>query len=182
MKKFLMFFAVMAIMAGVTTRVVAQVTITSPTAGAELVKVLTIGQTTPLYFGKIGITAGTAGTVTMTTAGGRSTGALTTTLINTGTLKTVAAFHLTGTTDAVYTISITSPIVVSTSTGSGTKSMNIDALKVKVDAATEVAAAGATGTLALGVSNFLLSGTLNIATDQELGVYTGTYPVTVDYQ
>lgn len=182
MKKSLIIIAAIVIIAGLTNRVMAQVTLSGNTAGATLVKVLTITNTTPLNFGVIGITSGTAGTVVMSTAGVRIPGAATTRIINTGTAKTVALFSLTGTTDAVYTITLPSSITVTTALGSGDKTMDIDALKVKVDAAAEAAASGATGTLALGASSFLMSGTLNISTTQELGVYAGTYDVTVDYQ
>jgi hypothetical protein len=60
--------------------------------------------------------------------------------------------------------------------------MDIDALMVKVDGAGEATAVGATGTLTLGASTFLLGGRLNISATQEIGVYAGTYDVTVDYQ
>jgi hypothetical protein len=169
-------------MAIFSINVMAQVTLTGNTAGAELVKVLTITNTTPLHFGVIGITAGTAGTVVMNTAGVRTPGAGTTTIINTGTQKTVALFSLTGTASAGYSIGLPSSISVTTATGAGVKTMAIDALMVKVDAASEATAVGATGTLSSsGLSSFLLAGTLNIVATQQIGVYTGTYDVTVDY-
>jgi len=182
MKKTILVFAAIVMIVGFTTKTMAQVTLTGNTAGATLVKVLTITNVTPLNFGVIGITSGTAGTVVMGTDGTRTPGASTTTIVNTGTQKTVAEFDLTGTTDAVYTISIPSPIVVSTAGGGANKTMNINTLKVKVDAAAEADASGATGTLTSGASVFLLSGKLNIGSAQVLGVYAGTYDVTVDYQ
>jgi hypothetical protein len=182
MKKSLIIILAIIMIAGLTGTLTAQVTLSGNTAGATLVKVLTITNTTPLNFGVIGITSGTAGTVVMSTAGVRTPGAPTTRIINTGTPKTVALFSLTGTTDAVYTITLPAAITVTTATGSGDKTMDIDVLKVNVDAAGEVAASGATGTLTLGASTFLMSGTLNISDTQELGVYAGTYAVTVDYQ
>jgi hypothetical protein len=182
MKKLIIVLVVIVVMAGFITRSSAQVTI-NPTAGAELVQVLTITNSTPLYFGRICITAGTAGTVIMGTNGVRTPGTGTTVIINTGiTPRTVAQFDLTGSTDVVYTISIPSPIVVTTTSGTGVKSMNIDALKVKVGNASEVDAAGATGTFVSGASSFLMSGTLNIVATQAIGIYAGTYPVTVDFQ
>jgi len=183
MKKLIMISAAIIMMASFSTRSSAQSSVTiNPTAGVELVQVLTITNSTPLNFGRIGITSGVAGTVIMGTDGTRTPGLGTTVIISTGTSRAVAKFDLTGTTGVVYTISIPSPIVVTTLSGTGTKTMNINALKVNVDAAGEVAAAGATGTFALGVSSFLMSGTLNIVTDQAKGIYAGTYPVTVDYQ
>jgi hypothetical protein len=180
MKKSLIIFAAIVMMAGFTSRVMAQVTLTGNTAGATLVKVLTITNTTPLNFGVIGITSGTAGTVAMNTAGVRTpTNA---TIINTGTQKTVAKFDLTGTTDAVYTIGLPTTIDITTGIGTGNYATTIGTLVVNVDAAGEATAVGATGTLALGASSFLMSGTLAIKAAQELGVYAGTYNVTVDYQ
>ncbi len=182
MKKSITLFAAIIMIAGLTTTVMADVPLTGNTAGATLVKVLTITNSTPMNFGAIGITAGTAGTVVMTTAGLRTADASATRIINTGTPKTVAQFNLTGTTDAIYTITLPTTIAVTTGTGSGILTMNIDALMVKVDGAAEATAVGATGTLALGASSFLLGGTLNIAATQQIGVYAGTYDVTVDYQ
>jgi hypothetical protein len=186
MKKLIMVSVAIVMMAGITTRSSAQSGVTiNPTAGAELVQVLTITNSTPLYFGRIGITAGTAGTVIMGTDGLRTPGAGTTIIINTGiTPRTVAKFDLTGTTGVVYTISIPSPIVVTTTSGTGIQTMDIDALKINVDGAGEVDAAGvgAKGTFVSGASSFLMSGTLNIAATQATGIYAGTYHVTVDFQ
>jgi len=182
MKKSLIIIVAIIMIAGLTNRVMAQVTLTGNTAGAELVQVLTITNSTPLHFGVIGITSGTAGTVVMTTAGLRTPGAATTTIINTGTPSTVAQFDLTGTTDAVYTIGLPLTIDITTGIGTGNYATSIGSLVVNVDAAGEATAVGATGTLALGASSFLMSGTLTIKAAQELGVYAGTYDVTVDYQ
>jgi hypothetical protein len=182
MKKLTILFAAIVMMASFAGSVMAQVTLTGNTAGATLVEVLTIANSVPLNFGVIGITAGTAGTVTMNTAGLRTPGAVTTTIIATGTPSTVAQFDLTGTTDAVYTIGLPLTINVTTGAGLGDLTMDIDNLVVNVDGAGEATAVGATGTLALGASTFLLGGRLNISTTQEIGVYAGTYNVTVDYQ
>lgn len=182
MKKSIMMFVAIVMMAGFSTQLKAQVTLTGNTAGAELVKVLTITNITPLNFGVIGITSGAAGTVVMSTAGVRTPGAPTTTIISTGTPSTVAQFNLTGTTNAVYTISLPATIAITTGIGTGNFATTIGTLMVNVDGAGEVTAVGATGTLTLGASTFLMSGTLAIGAAQELGVYAGTYDVTVDYQ
>jgi len=182
MKKTLFIFAAILLMAGISAPLMAQVTLSGNTAGAELVKVLTITNTTPLHFGVIGITSGTAGTVVMSTAVVRTPGAATTTIINTGTQRTVALFTISGTADDTYTIGLPSTIAVTTGVGTGNYATTISALRVKVDAAAEATAVGATGTLSgAGASSFLLGGTLNIGAAQELGVYAGTYNVTVDY-
>lgn len=182
MKNPLKVFAAILILAVFSTTAMAQVILTGNSAGAELVKVLTVAQATPLHFGVLGITSGTAGTVTMTTAGVRTPSSTATTIINTGTQKKVALFNLTGTTDAVYTIGLPLTIDVITGGGGGNLATTIGSLMVNVDAAGEATAVGATGTLALGASSFLMSGTLAIKAAQELGVYAGTYDLTVDYQ
>jgi Mat/Ecp fimbriae major subunit len=182
MKRTIVLLTAIIMMAGFTGKVMAQVTLTGNTAGATLVEVLTIANTVPLNFGVIGITAGTAGTVTMNTAGLRTPDAGTTTIIATGTPSTVAQFDLTGTGNAVYTINLPLTIAVATGAGLGDLTMDIDNLMVNVDGAGEATAVGATGTLTLGASTFLLGGTLNISATQQIGVYAGTYDVTVDYQ
>ena len=73
-------------------------------------------------------------------------------------------------------------IDITTGVGTGNFATTIGTLMVKVDNAAERAASGATGTLTLGASHFLMSGTLVIKAAQELGVYAGTYDVAVDYQ
>jgi len=183
MKKLLIIFAAIVMMSGFATTLMAAVLLPGNNAGAVLVKALTIVNPTPLHFGVIGITSGTPGTVVMSTAGVRTPSASTTTLINTGTPPTVALFSLTGTAGAVYTIGLPTSIPVTTTTGTGDLTMYITALRINVDAAVEKDAAGATGTLSVaGSSSFSLSGTLNISATQQIGVYAGTYDVTVDYQ
>jgi hypothetical protein len=182
MKNSIKLLVAIFLIAWVSTNLIAQVTLSGNTAGATLVKVLTITNSTPLNFGVIGITSGTAGTVAMSTAGGRTPDAGTTTIIATGTPSTVAQFDLTGTVNAVYTIGLPATIDVTTGIGTGNYATTIGTLVVNVDGAGEVTAVGATGTLTLGASSFLMAGTLTIKAAQELGVYAGTYDVTVDYQ
>ncbi len=182
MKKTIIVFLAIVVMAGFSTSVKGQVTLTGNTAGATLVQVLTITNTTPLNFGVIGITSGTAGTVVMSTAGVRTPGAATTTIINTGTQRTVALFSLTGTASATYSITLPSTIAVTTGIGTGNFATTIGTLMVSVDgAAAEGTPYSGTHTLTAGVSTFLMGGTLAIGAAQELGVYAGTYSVTVDY-
>lgn len=182
MRKSIILFAAIFMMAVFSGKVMAQVTLAGNDAGATLVQVLTIANPIDLNFGEIGITAGVAGTVTMNTLGVRTPDAATTTIIATAP-GTVAQFNLTGTPGAVYTILLPDDILVTTAAGAGDNDMLIDALTVKVDAAGEALwVLPTTGTLSgLGASTFLLGGRLNIALDQQIGVYAGTYDVTVDY-
>jgi hypothetical protein len=181
MKKFLMLFAAIMIVVGVTNRGLAQVTLTGNTAGAELVVALTITNTTPLQFGVIAIPA-TAGSVTLNTAGLRTPSGTGVSIVASGTPKTVAKFDLTGTSGDTYSFTLPSDITVSTGGGGANKVMTIDNFVVKVDGASEVAY-GSIGacTLTSGASSILVGGKLNINASQTLGVYTGTYTVIVDY-
>jgi Mat/Ecp fimbriae major subunit len=186
MKNIIKVFAVIFLVAGITTTHKAQVTLAGNLAGAELVKVLTIINTNPLTgfnFGRIGITTGATGTVTMTTAGVCSSPATTTTIISGGPVtRSVPRFDLAGTPDVTYTITLP-PTIHVTYGGSnpGTNSMDINALKVSVDGAADCDATSAMCKLNGGASHFLIGGTLNIVGDQAIGVYAGSYSVTVDY-
>jgi len=177
MKKTLLVFAAIVMMTSFTTKIVAQVTLTGNTAGAELVTALTITNSTPLHFGVIAIPA-TAGSVTLSTAGLRTaTGC---TIVASGTQKTVAKFDLTGTAGATY--SFTLPASITVTKVSSTETMTINTFVVKVDGASEVAYGSiGTCTLTSGASSVLVGGKLNIGASQALGVYAGTYTVIVDY-
>jgi hypothetical protein len=181
MKKPLIIFAAIVMMAGYGGKLMAQVTLTGNTAGAELVVALTITNTTPLHFGVIAIPA-TAGSVTLSTAGLRTPSGTGVSIVASGTPKTVAKFDLTGTSGDTYSFTLPASILVTTDGGGSTKEMTIDNLVVKVDGASEVAY-GSIGTCTLtgGASTVLVGGKLNIGASQTLGVYAGTYTVIVDY-
>jgi len=184
MKKLVLLVAAVLVIAGFSSSMMAQVTLTGNTAGAELVTALTIVNTTPMNFGVIAIPA-TAGTVAMNTAGLRTpTGC---TIVETGTPKTVALFTVGGTASDNYTLTLPTSINVITAGGGGEggiKEMTINNIVVKVDAADEAAYTAPISTPALsaeGASTFLVGGTINIKALQTLGVYAGTYTVVVDY-
>lgn len=155
----------------------AQVTLTGNTAGAELVTALTITNTTPLNFGVVSIPA-TAGSVILSTSGLRTaTGC---TLVISGTQQTAAKFDLAGTTLDNYSFTLPSTITVTKVSGSET--MIIDNLTVNVDAVGEVPYASiGICTLTGGVSQILVGGKLRFGASQVLGIYAGTYTVSVDY-
>lgn len=181
MKKLVLLIAAVVMMAGFSSTMMAQVTLTGNTAGAELVTALTITNTTPMNFGVIAIPA-TAGTVAMNTAGLRTPSGCT--IVATGTPKTVALFTVGGTANDNYTLTLPTSILVQTDGGGTTKDMTIDNIVVKVDAAGEAAYTVPINTPTLsagGASTFLVGGTLNIQASQVLGVYAGTYTVVIDY-
>jgi hypothetical protein len=184
MKKTMKLFVAILLIAGFSSTLMAQVTLTGNTAGATLVTALTIANTTPLNFGVIAIPA-TAGTVAMNTAGLRSpTGC---TIVLTGTPSTVALFTVGGTASDNYTLTLPTSINVITAGGGGAGLINemiIDNIVVNVDGTGEAAYTIPISTPALsglGVSTFLVAGTLNIKALQTLGVYAGVYTVVVDY-
>ncbi len=184
MKRALYYFVVTMFIVGYGSALKAQVKLTGNIASAELVSAITITNTAPMNFGVISIPQ-TEATVLMNTSGTRTpTGA---TIVESGTQRTVAEFSLHGTPNDNYTITLPTSISVFTAGGGGEgliKEMVIDHLVVKVDASDEVAYTGPIHTpqlSAAGVSTFLLAGTLNIKSLQTLGVYSGTYQVTVDY-
>ena len=114
--------------------------------------------------------------------GERTTNAPTTSIISTGTPKSVAKFDLTGTSGDTYTIQLPETIDVKSSSATGNSTATIGSLTIDVDGAGEVPYASiGTCTLTDGVSNFLLGGTLTIIEGQVLDVYSGTFDVTVDY-
>ncbi len=179
MRKFLILLTAIMIMAGITNRGLGQdkVTLNGNTAGAELVVALTIVNTTPMHFGVIAI-PNTAGSVLLNTANSRTPTGVTT--VASGTAARAAKFDLTGTTGDTYSFALPASITVTRT--SGTETMTIDNLVVKVDGASEVAA-GSIGTCTLtgGTSTVYVGGKLNIGASQVLGTYTGTYTVVVDY-
>jgi len=182
MKRLHILIAVIILMVFANSSIFAQVTSSANIAGVELVKILTITQKASLNFGVVGLTAKTSGFVVMSTSGERTTNAQTTSIINTGTPKSVAKFYLTGTSGDSYTIHLPETIDVKSSVGTGKSTATIGSLTVDVDGAGEVPYASiGTCTLTNGVSSFLLGGTLTITEGQVIDVYSGTFDVTVDY-
>jgi len=181
MRKLVLLLVAIIALTGLTTEVIAQVTLTGNAAGAELVTALTITNTTAMHFGVIAIpTAG--GSVKMGTNGTRTPTGAGLSIVQSGTVKTVAKFDLTGTVGDTYSFTLPSSISVTTDGGGATKSMTIDNFVVKVDAAAETPY-GSIGTCTLtgGASSILVGGTLNIGSSQVLGIYSGLYQVVVDY-
>jgi hypothetical protein len=129
---------------------------------------------TTLNFGKVAVSASTAGTCTIstlnvaTTSGGVNVVASTT---------STAVFSLTGMANKTYAITIPASTVVTRAGGAET--MTIDSFT------TLPASAGAdqlTGTLnGTGADNFTVGGRLNVNAAQADGVYNGTFGVTVAY-
>ena len=110
------------------------------------------------------VTTGTAGTVTVTPAGARSS--VDVDLL--GGVPSAASFDVTG--EGANTYSITLPSSATLTSGANT---------MTVDTFTDDA--GATPTLAGGSDTFNVGATLNVGAAQASGTYSGTFSVTVNY-
>jgi hypothetical protein len=139
----------------------------SADASARIVSPLQITKTADLKFGNVA--AGpAAGTVDMAITDVRTaTGGVT--LISAGNVSNAAAFDIIGYPDATFTISLPSTILIA----SGANDMQVDNF---------VSSLGATSALdALGESALKVGATLNVDANQPVGLYTGSFDVTVAY-
>jgi hypothetical protein len=180
MKKSLFTFATILLLAGFTTNTFAQTsaTVTGTSAGAKLIKPLTLTQTSPLHFGTINVLTGAGGTVKLPS---NSTTRVFSAGVSESTVApnaTNAAYNVTGTKNVTYALGLPESITV-TETITGSATMTIDSLTARFNGAGTDAV---TSTLsATGTDSFTVGGTLTIAPSQEGGIYAGTFNVTIDY-
>ena len=139
----------------------------SADASANIVEPLQITKTADLKFGNIA--AGpSAGQVDMSISDVRTaTGGVT--LIAAGNVSNAAAFDIIGYADASFTISLPASILIA----SGANDMLVDNFTSSLGAASTLDAAGAAA-LKVGA-------TLNVDANQPVGLYTGSFDVTVAY-
>jgi hypothetical protein len=137
-------------------------------ATATVVTPIAISNTADLGFGKF--SAGTGGTVVISTAGSRSaTGAV---VLLTGTAGSAATFDVTGDGSATYAITLPGSDATLTR-ASGTETMSVG---------TFISNPSATGTLSGGGAQTInVGGTLTVGSAQVVGSYTGTFSVSVEY-
>jgi len=137
------------------------------TAGATVVTPIAISNSTGLVFGKY--SAGSGGTVVMSTAGSRSaTGGV---VLLSGTAGNAAAFSVTGDGNATYTITLPATATVTHTDTVTTMSIG-----------TFTSNPSATGTLAAGGTQTVNVGaTLTVGNAQTAGSYSGSYSVSVEY-
>ena len=180
MKKTTIIIAAIIMMAGFTTKSMAQATLLHNTAGATLLTTIGLSQTSGLNFGTIAIGAG-PGTVSINTAGNRTieSGSGITLLTSGVSAPHAGVFSVTGT--AGYTYSVAMPGTITVSSGANT--MTIDSYVAKADAGTEAAYNSATAyTIPVGgVSTYYIGGLLHISSSQAQATYAGEYAVTVNY-
>ena len=181
MKKSLILFAAIVMMAGVTTKVMAQTSKTENTnAGAVLIVAMGLTETAPLHFGSMVLTNALGGTcVLASTLAARSfAGGVATSAAN--PVATNAAYNVTGTGLETYALTLPATTTVThTSVATGVYTMDITDMKARfngagADAITSAPTSG-------GTDSFTVGGTLTIAAAQVAGIYAGTFNVSVDY-
>ncbi len=171
MKKLLMSFFAVVMMASFSNQVVAQAT-ASATATATIVTPIAIAQSVDMNFGNVA-TDGTSGTVLLATAGTRTfTGGITLPTV-TGTVA-AAQFDVTG--EGTYTYAITLPSTDYTIT----ETVGLVATMTVNDFISDPSG---TGTLTAGAQTIKVGATLNVGASQVAGTYTNAtgFDVTVNY-
>ena len=182
MKKTILIFAVIVMITGLTSNLIAQTsaTVAATAAGAKLIAPMTLTQTSALHFGTINLLAAAGGTVALSTANVRTPSAGVA-LSAVAPTCTNAAYNITGTRDVTFALTLPLTITVAHTITSAT-TMTIGTLKVLFNGGSEVTAVGATHTLSsAGTDSFIVGGTLTVGAAQLAGIYAGTFAVTVDY-
>ncbi|UQD57335.1 DUF4402 domain-containing protein [Flavobacterium sp. K5-23] len=153
-------------------------------AGASIVVPMKLSEKNSLNFGTSTKQVGLGGSVVLSTGdasrdfnGGVSASSI-------GESPSNAIFEISGTHNKSYSITLPSSITIAES---GSSTMIIDDLKVRfVNTTGDILINEGNNSLSQvlsdnGTSSFRLGGKLNIDSDQEAGMYSGTYVVMVDY-
>jgi len=136
-------------------------------ATAHIVQPIGVIKISDLKFGNVAA-GSNSGTVVISITGDRSaTGGAT--LIAAGNVSNAAAFDITGYPDASFTISLPASILIA----SGANNMEIDNF---------VSSLGASSNLdGSGEAELKVGATLNVDANQAVGLYTGSFDVTIAY-
>ncbi len=172
MKKAILIFSAIVMIAGLSTKTMAQATQTT-SAGAKIVKALTISEVVAsagLHFGTMTVPS-TAATVILAPAGTVSIGTGTITLLAQAPTAHAASYNVTGDNLATYTITLPSANVTLTS-GANTMTVNTFTCSYGTNASTFSAS---------GTDSFTVGAKLNLASGQVAGTYSGSFDVTVAY-
>lgn len=185
MKKRIVILIYLVIALNISSKSIAQTsaTITSSAACAALVVPMTITQDTPLHFGTFSLTNASGGTIVLSSnsINREFTGGVSSSPI--APIPQNASYHVTGSMNETYALTLPSVVTVTELTGSkGKATMTISLLKARFKNASSD---GITSQLsANGTDSFTLGGTLNVGNGENVqteGIYTGTFEVTVDY-
>lgn len=164
MKKSILIFVAIVMMAGFSNRVMAQVSATA-TATATIITPIAITKTVDMNFGNVAV-SGTPGTVVLAPAGTRGiTGGATLPAVP-GTV-TAATFTVTGLGTSTYSITLPSTDLTITSGGN---TMLVNAF---------TSTPSPSGALVAGTQDILVGATLNVGASQPAGTYTSGTPFTV---
>jgi len=137
-------------------------------ASATVLSPLTLTPGAGMDFGTVAGVTGAVSTVVLTPAGGVSSGDGAKIA---GGAPAAGAFSVTGDDTLAYDITLPASTTLTGGTGPD----------ITVDTFTSDKA-GNSSTTSGGNDNFTIGATLNLADGQGSGTYTGTYPVTIDYQ
>ena len=174
MKKLIMLFSAIILMAGFSAKITAQSTVNT-SAGVVIITPITLTQVTPLHFGVMSVLTATPGTCVLTTLGARSaTGGVN--LSAQAPLFTNASYTVAGANSTTYALTLPATITV---TDGASHTMTIGTLLARfnlagADAITSTLTAG-------GTDSFKVGGTLAVPMAQPAGTYTGTFAVTIAY-
>jgi hypothetical protein len=150
------------------------------TAGARLIKPMTIISAGNLYFGTISVITG--GTVTLnpndavrTFIGGTENGGV-------GAAATTPSYAVTGTKNATYAVSLPGDSdVIVTETGDGATTATMKIVNFKASFGDSDTKAVQSTLSSEGLDNFKVGATLEVEDGQETGIYAGTFNVSVNY-
>lgn len=137
------------------------------TVNADIVAAIAIANNTALDFG--GVVSGTAGTVAIAASAAGTRTCTTVTCADSATVS-AAKFSVTGESGLTYAITGLPSSLVIKKGGGGTAATDIT-----VDT---FVLSQTTGTVA---DSFYVGATLNVSADDEAGLFTGTFTMTVDY-
>jgi hypothetical protein len=169
MKKLILIFAAIVMVAGFSANVMAQTE--TNTVGAKILTAMTIQETAPMHFGTMTVPT-TLATVVLATDGSVSVGSGTITLLAQAPTSTAAAYDITGDFNATYAITIDASTTITN--GTPAEDMTVDNFVCSYAGLTSTLSAG-------GLDAFTVGATLNLANAQPAGTYAGTFDVTVAY-
>lgn len=141
------------------------------TTNGEVVEPIAIATAQNLSFGKF--SAGTGGTVVLSTAGAASS---TGDVVVTGGTAMAAQFTVTGSADASFSIAVADDDLTHT-----TDALKVMTLTTTHDLDGTTGGNPTSGVLTLGTQTIYVGGTLTVASNQAGGVYSGTITATVNY-
>jgi len=186
MKKSILIIGAIIMMAGFSTRAMAQSgtpSSASNTAGAILIVPLKLLTTHALNFGTLNMGTGLAGTCTLATDGTTSyTDGVTNSQFKSAPAN--ATYTVAGTYNMTYALTVDPSILLNAASGlTGAKTMTINNLMVSfTNNPGPFAVATSHSTLSpLGVDAFIIGGTLNVGAAQASGAYTGSFNASVEY-